>query len=132
LIDSSVWIEWIRGSDSAACGHLRRLLQEDAACVTPVIVQEIVQGARSADALRELEARFAGLPLLFPRYETHLDAARLYARGRWRGITIRSANDCLIAALAVEHELPLLTRDRDFETIAQVEPRLLLLDPKAA
>ena len=128
LIDSSVWIEWIRGAGSPACRLLGCLLQEETVCITPLIVQEVVQGARSPEALRELENPFTGLPLVYPRYRTHLDAAALYARCRWRGITVRSAIDCLIAALAVEHELPLLSSDRDFMAIAGIEPRLKLLE----
>ena len=50
----------------------------------------------------------------------------LYARCRWQGITIRSPNDCLIAACAVEAGEPLLHADRDFERIAAIEPRLRL------
>lgn len=102
LIDSSVWIGWIRGVENPACRLLGHLLREEAVCVTPLIVQ----GARSPVALRELEAHFSGLPVVFPRYQTHLDAA----------------------ALAVEHELPLLTNDRDFMAIADIEPRLKLLE----
>jgi predicted nucleic acid-binding protein len=127
LIDSSVWIAWIRGAEHPAYNRLHRLLEQEIACVAPVIVQEIVQGARTPAALEELEALFTDVPTLFPRYRIHLDAAALYARCRWRGFTIRNANDCLIAALAVEHALPLLAVDRDFDAIASVEPRLTLV-----
>jgi predicted nucleic acid-binding protein len=51
----------------------------------------------------------------------------LYARCRWRGITIRSPNDCVIAACAIEAGDSLLHADRDFEAIAAIEPRLQLL-----
>ena len=57
-------------------------------------------------------------------HETARHAALLYARCRWRSITIRSPNDCLIAACAIEAEQPLLHADRDFERIASIEPRL--------
>jgi predicted nucleic acid-binding protein len=40
---------------------------------------------------------------------------------------VRSANDCLIAACAIEANEPLLARDRDFAQIAQVEPKLKLI-----
>ena len=81
-IDSSVWIGWIRGTDDAASRLLGRLLRKHAVCVTPLIVQEVAQGTRTPAALNELEAWFTDLPLLFPRYETHLEAAALYARCR--------------------------------------------------
>jgi predicted nucleic acid-binding protein len=60
-------------------------------------------------------------------HETAREAALLYARCRWQGITIRSPNDCLIAACAIEAGLPLLHADQDFGHIASIEPRLQLL-----
>ena len=55
------------------------------------------------------------------------EADHLYARCRWAGLTPRSANDCLIAVHAIRNGIPLLHCDRDFEDIAQIEPRLRLL-----
>jgi predicted nucleic acid-binding protein len=65
--------------------------------------------------------------MLMPRpgTATYADAGSLYARCRWRGYTPRSPHDCLIAQLAIEHRAPLLHDDRDFEPIAQIEPRLV-------
>ena len=56
------------------------------------------------------------------------DAAHLYARCRWGGVTPRSANDCLIAVLAIGATLPLLHHDRDFPAIARIDPRLSLIN----
>ena len=54
-------------------------------------------------------------------------AAHLYARCRWAGVAPRSANDCLIATHAIMDGMPLLHRDRDFELIATIEPKLRLV-----
>jgi predicted nucleic acid-binding protein len=43
------------------------------------------------------------------------------------GVTPRSANDCLIATHAILGGMPLLHRDRDFDLIAGVEPKLVLV-----
>ena len=41
-----------------------------------------------------------------------------YARTRRRrGITIRKSVDCMIAAVAIEHNIPLVHSDRDFDPI---------------
>jgi len=45
---------------------------------------------------------------------------------RAAGVTVRSTVDCLIARLAVEHDLVLLHDDRDYDRIATVEARLRL------
>jgi predicted nucleic acid-binding protein len=47
-------------------------------------------------------------------------AATLLRSARSTGRTPRSLLDCLIAAVAIRHDLPLLAADRDFEAIAAV------------
>jgi predicted nucleic acid-binding protein len=46
-------------------------------------------------------------------------AGAIYRACRRAGETVRRANDCLIAAIAIRHDLPLLHRDRDFDAIAR-------------
>lgn len=100
--------------------------------VAPVIVQELLQGARGPAELARLQERFLALPILPATTSTYVAAGALYARCRWRGDTVRSPHDCLIAATAIAHDVPLLTLDRDFAAIARVEPQLRLVDPASA
>lgn len=51
--------------------------------------------------------------------EMYLEAAELFRLGRRKGYTIRAANDCLIATIAIREKLPLWHFDRDFESIAR-------------
>ena len=46
-----------------------------------------------------------------------------------KGITIRSGIDCLIAAIAIENDVPVWHRDRDFVEIAKYT-RLRVVDRK--
>jgi len=55
-----------------------------------------------------------------------VEAARIYGACRAAGVTIRSSVDCLIARIAIEHDLALLHDDRDFEDIARVVSELRL------
>jgi hypothetical protein len=50
----------------------------------------------------------------------------MYFDCRRAGVTIRSATDCLIARIAIEHGLLLLHDDRDFDKMAEVVPDLTL------
>lgn len=128
LVDTTVWIDWLRTTDSAETRRLATLLDEGEAALAPVILQELLQGAASPQSLRTLQRRFAGLPMLVPRLavEMHAQAGALHARCGWQGVTPRSPHDCLIATLAIEHGVALLHDDRDFELIAGIEPRLTL------
>lgn len=128
LVDSSVWIALLRDLDTAPTRILRALLSTARAALSPMIYQEILQGAASERHFDTLRRYFGTQPLLAPRHpvRTHESAAEIFARCRWRGITPRSTCDCLIAQTAIEHDVPLLTDDRDFLAIASVEPRLRL------
>ncbi len=129
LVDSTVWIALLRNQASVPVARLRALLAQGDAAVAPVIVQELLQGASSPANLERLRGHFLALPMLeaSPGAATHAAAGELYARCRWAGVTPRSPHDCLIAQLAVEHGVPLLHDDRDFEAIAGVETRLVLM-----
>jgi hypothetical protein len=127
LVDTSVWVDFLRGRETPEVGALSNLLGEDQPVGTaPPILQEILQGAESEERQRSWIRRFGALPCYAPAdaRECAIGAARLFLACRSAGRTPRSSNDCLIARIAIEHELVLLHSDRDFEAIAHVEPKL--------
>jgi predicted nucleic acid-binding protein len=129
LVDTSVWIDFLRGRNVAHVTVLRALLEGDEIVgVAPIVVQEILQGADSEERFEKWLQYFSDLFCYLPDdlEATHVSAARLYLQCRRKGKTPRSSNDCLIARIAVEHGLSLLHNDRDFEVIAAVEPALRL------
>jgi hypothetical protein len=128
LVDSSVWIDFLRDRATSQTAILRQLLQANHAAIAPVIYQEILQGAASKEALSTLRDYFRTLPFLLPSHpiETYEAAGALYALCRQRGITPRSPHDCLVARIAIENEAPLLHGDRDFVAFAKVERGLTL------
>jgi len=130
LVDTSVWIDYIRGHATPAVSALDRMLaQALPVALTEWIYLELLQGARSAAAFAKLRHYFTGYAILRPTQglDSFAAAADLYRRCREHGITPRSTGDCLIALIAIEHQVPLLHSDRDFEQIAAVEPRLSLV-----
>jgi predicted nucleic acid-binding protein len=52
-------------------------------------------------------------------FSTYLEAAEIYSHGRRKGYTIRSSTDCLIAAIAIQSDVPIWHKDRDFTVIAK-------------
>ncbi|MHB1233754.1 MAG: type II toxin-antitoxin system VapC family toxin [Burkholderiales bacterium] len=132
LVDSSVWIDLLRDQATSQTAVLRKLLEGSEAALTPVIYQEILQGAASAERLLKLREYFSTLPFLLPNHpiKTYEKAAELYLRCRVRGYTPRSPHDCLIAQIAIEHRVRLLHDDRDFEVLASIEAKLKLFAVK--
>lgn len=130
LVDTSVWVDYLRGSATPQAGILKELLAgEEIVGVAPIILQEILQGADSPERLEKWRKYFSELVCYVPRdpVESHVAAARLYQACRHAGKTPRSSNDCLIVQIAIEYELSLLHNDRAFEAIASVVRELKLL-----
>jgi len=127
LVDSSVWIDRSLGVETDATRFVdEREGQEDIA-LSGVIYQEVLQGARSQRGFDALKEMFSCMLVLEAReLSTYELAADLYRRARQAGFTIRSPNDCLVAAVALENGVLLVHNDRDFVTLAQVEPSLMI------
>ena len=130
IADTSAWVEFLRATGSRCDLRLRKAFRAEQTVWMPaVVLQELLQGARNPAQVTRLEAQLARLPALddMNPHDVAVDAAMLYARCRWQGVTVRSPNDCVVAALAIASDLPVLAQDRDFEFIASVAPALRLL-----
>jgi hypothetical protein len=118
LIDTSAWIEFLRDSGSSICQRVDDLLAiEIATC--DVVRMEVLAGARNEQHLQQLRrllARASTLPTQSVDYDA---AAALYRTCRQRGHTVRKLMDCLIAAVAIRSDVPILHMDADFEILAQ-------------
>ena len=129
LVDTSVWVNYLRGEKTPQVRALKDLLSgEEIVGIAPIILQEILQGADSTERFETWRKYFADLFCYMPRdpVESHVAAARLYQECRKAGKTPRSSNDCLIAQIAVENGLALVHNDRDFYAIASVVGQLRL------
>ncbi len=121
LIDTSAWIEYLRDTRSPVCESVAALLESDTPVATcDTVLMEVLAGAKSErqanDLLRLLErCRFFPTRPLFDS----TGAADVYRRCRRWGFAPRRLNDCVIAAIALEHNLSILHADRDFADIAE-------------
>ncbi len=130
IVDTSAWIEFLRATGSRADLALQQAFNNASAVWIPeVVYREVLQGSRSVQHFIQLQNALDDLAhYISPdAFELGRSASLLYAQCRWQGITIRSPNDCLIAACAIEADMPLLHADRDFLTLASVDTRLKLL-----
>jgi predicted nucleic acid-binding protein len=124
LVDSSAWVEFLRGTGSAVHVRVRAELEGGAplACTDPILM-EILAGARDdpdRDKLRRFLYGLEFLPVEGPSdYETAAELYRLCRRG---GDTPRRLTDCLIAAVAIRGEAELLCENADFLAIARHAP----------
>lgn len=123
LVDTSVWslVFRRRGSESNEPDEariFRDLIQADEEIALPgIVLQEILSGIREKAQFERLEDVLAGFPVILATQKTHVEAARITNTCRTRGIAV-SAVDCLIAAMAIEHNAQLFTSDRNFVYMA--------------
>jgi len=121
LVDSSAWIEFERGTDSKAHLALRHAVaSESELATTGFVMLEVLAGGRDERESANLR-RMLGYCRLIPAEEPtdHETAAALYRACRRAGTTIRRLPDCLIAAIAIRADVPVLHRDADFDAIAR-------------
>ena len=129
LPDTSIWIDFLGRKPGEKAEWLRgEMERKSKVYICSPILQEVLQGASNDVAFGRIRKQLESLPWASADDAkfTAILAARLYAKVRWAGLTVRSPNDCLIASSAIEHDLTELHNDRDFESIAKIEPRLKL------
>lgn len=118
LIDTSAWVEFLRDTGSPICQQVDNLMSvEIATC--DAIRMEVLAGARDEQHLQQLRrllARASSLPTEPVDYDS---AASLYRTCRQRGHTVRKPIDCLIAAVAIRGNVPIVHMDTDFDVLAQ-------------
>ncbi len=129
LVDTSVWIDFFKQRKTPAVEQLYRVLDHpDNFGITEFIYLEILQGTLNKQDFERLAEYLVSQTFFYPKYglETYKNTAHLYYSCRSQGLTIRSTIDCLLAQIAIEHDLILLHNDKDFLYITQVVPELKL------
>ncbi len=119
LVDTSVWIDFLRGVDSPHRKVLHKLIEdEEDVAITEIILTEILQGIKQDKDYNVLKDYLLEFPLYKPKgTETYLSASQIYRECRKKGKTVRKTVDCIIAAICMENDLTLLHKDSDFDQI---------------
>jgi predicted nucleic acid-binding protein len=121
IIDTTVWIDYLRGSDNAETNWLEENLTLQRFGLTDLILCEVLQGIQDerdfaqahADLLKFKIFKTGGMELA-------VSAARNYRELRHRGYTVRKTIDCLIATFCLQARHELLHRDHDFDCFEKV------------
>ncbi len=119
LVDTSVWVDFLRGEDSPHRWALHRLIEdEEDISITGIILTEILQGIKSDRDFKTTKDCLLEFPIYGPKgIETYISAAQLYRDCRKKGKTVRKTVDCIIATICMENDLTLLHKDGDFDLI---------------
>ncbi len=116
LVESSVWIDYFRGTDSVAADRLDQLLQTEPVAIGDLILAEVLQGFSSERDFAEARKLLTALEVVTLGGEAlAIEAARNNRRLRALGSTVRKTIDTLIATWCIENDVVLLHNDRDFD-----------------
>jgi predicted nucleic acid-binding protein len=119
IIDSSVWVDFFRGSSPAALKHqAAKLIEDERAMLCEPVLFELLR-ATPAAARKNVQSQLELLPLVRTPHRLWRDAARLGQKCLGRGF-VPPAMDLLIAQVCLDHDLELVTFDQHFTDIARV------------
>ena len=122
LIDTSSWIEFLRGHQSEPATRVEELIEEGQAGICELIAVELWNGVRPREktALDQLDETVTDFPISSDVWRK----ARLLAlRCRENGLTVPTT-DVVIAACATHYELEVEHCDRHFEKILPIAAKL--------
>ena len=121
VIDTTVWIDYLRGANNTETRWLDRELQRQRLGLTDLILCEVLQGIRDPASFVRVRDNL----LKFHVFQTGgielaITAAQNCRRLRDQGYTVRKTIDCVIATFCVQGGHELLHRDRDFDPFETV------------
>ncbi len=130
LVDTSVIIDYLKGADNRKTALFDLILADRAEYfITVYTYLEVLQGANDEHELNTLEKYLSTQQIICPpaHSDFYRKSALNYYKLRRKGISPRSTIDLLIATLALEHKLPLLHNDHDFDLMAGHLTELVIL-----
>ena len=116
LVDSSVWIDYFRGTATPQTDKLDSMLASEQIAIGDLMLTEVLQGFGSDKEFDQAMKLFSSLTVVeIGGEETAIQAAKNFRALRALGVTPRKTIDTLIATRCIETGLALLSSDKDFD-----------------
>ena len=116
LVDTSVWIDFFRGTVTAQTDRLDGLLDSQALGIGDLNLTKVLQGCRFQKQFNEARRLLARLEfIVLGGSDVAVQAAMKYRRLRSLGVTVRGTVDVVLATRCIVSGYQLLHSDRDFD-----------------
>jgi len=116
VVDSSVWIDYLRGTPTPQADKLDSLLGTVPLAIGDLILAEVLQGCGSDKAFNEVRRLLSSLTVVnLGGIDIAVQAARNFRTLRSMGVTVRKTIDTVIATRCIVDQHELLHSDRDFD-----------------
>ncbi len=120
LVDSSVWIDYFRGTPTPQAEKLDSLLGSEPVMTGDLVLTEVLQGFGSEHDFNQARKLLTSLVVVdLVGQDIAIQAARNCRALRALGITVRKTIDTVIATRCIASGLTLLYSDRDFDPFVQ-------------
>lgn len=116
LPDTCVWIDFLRNRDTTLTQQLEQALLQGEVYTCGVVLYELLQGIQTPGEEQQVRLAFDALVMCETMAKTWVAAAGISSGLRSRGITL-PMSDIIIAAVALEHGLTVMTVDQHFQQI---------------
>lgn len=120
LVDSSVWIDYFRGTGTPQADKLDALLGTEPIATGDLILAEVLQGFVSDRDFNQARKLMTSLVVVdLAGQDIAIQAARNFRVLRTLGVTVRKTIDTIIATRCIESRLAMLYSDRDFDPFVE-------------
>ena len=120
LVDSSVWIDYFRGTITPQTEKLDWLLGVEPLAIGDLILTEVLQGFDNERDFHDARKMLTSLTVVeLGGQEIAIQAAKNFRSLRRLGVTVRKTVDTVIATRCIESGYDLLHNDRDFDPFAR-------------
>ena len=115
MVDSSVWIDYFNGRDTAQTSRLDDLLSSEVIGLGDLLLVEVLQGFREDKDFQIAKQLLTSLTVFnLLGSDIAVKSADNFRSLRKRGLTVRKTADVVIATFCIENNYPLLFSDKDF------------------
>lgn len=120
LVDSSVWIDYFKGTITAQTTRLDGLLGNEPLAIGDLILTEVLQGFDKDRDFNQARRMLTTLTVVeLGGQDIAIQAAKNFRTLRRKGVTVRKTIDTVIATRCMESGYELLHNDRDFDPFAK-------------
>ncbi len=117
FVDSSVWVDYFNGIQSAETNYLDGLLGTEPVGLGDLVLIEVLQGFRRDRDYATAKGLLTSLTIFtLGGQGMAIKSADNFRLLRKKGVTVRKTIDVLIATYCINKNLPLLHSDKDFDS----------------
>lgn len=122
FVDTSIWIDFFKDAENPNAFSLKKLLDEDRAIISHIVLAEILPFIRHKREQKEIDSYLRQLDILPFEVDDWEEMISLRCQLYRKGITGTSIPDLIIASLCLKHNVPVFSDDKHFRLFANAIP----------